>query len=136
MTTAKMPDFTEMFQSMKMDNDMFKSAAEFNARMSNIMMETARKNNELAYSWAQENLDKLQTLADAKLAPAKLAEKSAEVLNDRMRAAPEQLAKFAEIAKATQTEAVELMMQTGKQVQGEVMETAKKATSKATAKRS
>ncbi len=51
-----------------------------------------------------------------------------------MRAAPEQLAKYAEIAKAPQTEAAELMMQTGKQVQGEVMKTAKKAASKATAK--
>ncbi len=55
---------------------------------------------------------------------------------DTVEAAKDELDRLVEKKAKLETEAVELMMQTGKQVQGEVMETAKKATSKATAKRS
>ena len=116
---------TDMFQSMMPANDMFKSAVEFNARLSNIFMETASKNNELAYNWAQDNIKKMQTLADPKIEPSKLAEKTAEVFGESMQAAPEQIAKFAEVAKTAQTEAVELIMEAGKRVQSDIVETTK-----------
>jgi hypothetical protein len=134
MTTT--PDFTKMFQDMfagkfgdvKSVNDMFKNASEFGAKFNKIALDTAEKNAELSQAWMKDSLSKYAVFSKAQSEPAELAKVAAEVASAQAQATPEHVAKFAEVAKSAQMATVELMMAAGKEIQNEVVKTAKTAT--------
>ena len=111
--------------------DMFRTAAAFNARMAGIALDTANRNAELAHGWTRETIEKMRPLADPSLTPDVAMKRTGEIAAERLRAAPEHVAKFAEVAKTAQTQAVELMMETGRDVQGDIVSAAREATGNA-----
>jgi hypothetical protein len=133
-------DYTAFFQDlmsgkafdMPAANDVFGTMTAYQAKMNRIALETAEKNAELSYGWMKETLTKMEAFTDSKQDPSELAKTSADVLSSAMRSAPEHVAKFAEVAKQAQTDTVELVMEAGKDLQGEAVAAAKKASAKAT----
>jgi len=130
------PDYSKMFQDMfagkfgdtKAVNDMVKDAAEFGAKFNKIALETAEKNAELSTAWMKDSLTKFDAFTKVQAEPADYAKVTADVVSAQAQATPEHVAKFAEVAKSAQMATVELMMAAGKEIQNEVVKTAKTAT--------
>lgn len=132
---AKTTDYTKVFENMMSSNvfdampanDFVKSATQLGAKMNKIALEAAVKNTELSFGWAKVTLDSMQKFADPAIEPAGLLKASADAVNAQMKSAPEYINKFADVAKTAQTQAVELMVETGKTVQGEAAAAMKKS---------
>ncbi len=131
------PDYSKMFQDMfsgklgdvKAMNDMVRDAAEFGAKFNKIALETAEKNAELSTAWVKESLAKYNAFTKVQAEPSDYAKVATDVAAAQVQATPEHIAKFAEVAKSAQMATVELMMAAGKEIQAEVVKTAKSAAS-------
>ncbi len=108
-------------------NDMFGTMTAYQAKLNKIALDAAEKNAELSYGWMKDTLAKMEVFANPKADPSEMAKSAADALTSTMRAAPEHMSKFAEVAKQAQTDTVEVMMQAGKDMQGEAVAAAKKA---------
>ncbi|MGB7288174.1 MAG: hypothetical protein WBC71_14690 [Salaquimonas sp.] len=134
---TKTPDFAQMFQDMfagkfgdqKAVNDMVGDAAEFGAKFNKIALETAEKNAELSSAWMKESLAKFSAFTKVQGEPSDYAKVATDVVSAQAQATPEHIAKFAEVAKSAQMATVELMMAAGKEIQNEVVKSAKTAAS-------
>lgn len=131
---TKTPDYTKMFQDMfagkfgdvKAVNEMVQSAAEYGAKFNKIALDAAEKNAELSNAWMKDTLSKYGAFTKTQSEPADYAKVAADVMTAQAQAAPEHVAKFAEVAKSAQMATVELMMAAGKDMQAEIADTAKK----------
>ncbi len=129
-------DYTAFFQDMMSGkgfdmpaaNDMFGTLTAYQAKLNRIALDAAEKNAELSYGWMKDTLSKMEVFADPKADPSEMAKSAADAMTSTMRAAPEHVAKFAEVAKQAQTDTVEVMMQAGKDMQGEAVAAAKATT--------
>ena len=129
-------DYTAFFQDMMSGkgfdmpaaNDMFGAMTAYQAKLNKIALDAAEKNAELSYGWMKDTLSKMEVFAQPKGDPSEMAKSAAEAMTSAMRAAPEHMSKFAEVAKQAQTDTVEVMMDAGKNMQGEAVAAAKKAT--------
>lgn len=128
-------DYTAFFQDlmsgkafdMPAANDVIGTMSAYQAKMNRIALDTAEKNAELSYGWMKDTFSKMEAFTAAKQDPSEIAKTSADMMTAAMRSAPEHVAKFAEVAKQAQTDTVELMMEAGKDMQGEAVAAAKKA---------
>ena len=134
-------DYTAFFQDMMSGkmmqmpaaNDMVGTMTAYQARMNKIALDAAEKNAELAYGWMKDTISKMEPFTKSSESATDMVKTSAEIMTSTMRAAPEHVAKFAEVAKKAQTDTVELLMEAGKDFQGEAVAAAKKATPAKTA---
>lgn len=138
MTNAN--DFTEMFQNMigskifetTPANDVIQSTMEFNAKMNGIALEAAAKNTELTFGWTRGMIDSMQKLADPAVKANDYPKVASDVVGSQMQATPELIARLSEVAKTAQTKTYELLMETGKHAQEEVVaKTSQKGAKKA-----
>lgn len=135
---TKTPDYMDYFKSMmsgdmmdaKSAGAMFASASEYTAKLNRIALEAAEKSAELSNEWTKESLQKLEAFGEPISEPTELAKITSEIAAAHAHEAPEQLAKFAEVAKAAQMATIELLMSAGKEAQSEVAAAAKKTAAK------
>ena len=138
---AKTQDFTAVFKDMmgsfpvdtKALEDAFKSQTTLAEKLSAVNLDAAHKSTELSAKWASETLAKMQDLTKAKKEPADYAKSVTDFASTSAEAAAEHMAAFAEIAKAVQTQTLELMMAAGKDASEDMSAAAKKATDEMTA---
>lgn len=127
----------EFFGAFKMDTKMFddaaKNASEFNVKLSQIALETAKKNAELTNAWTAETLKAVEAANKVQKDPSAYATVASEFAAAHAQAMPEKLSAYAEVAKAAQLEAVELFVAAGKDVQAEVVAATKEVAAKAKA---
>ena len=121
----------DMFAKGNPMTDMFRTVTAFNARLAGIAIETAERNADLAHGWTRETLDRMAPLADTSATPGEAAKRMGEFATDRMRAAPEHMARFAEVAKTAQTRGIEAMMDAGREMQGEIVSATREAADRA-----
>ncbi len=131
---TKTPDYTKLFQDMfagkfgdmKAVNEMMQNAADYSAKFNKIALDAAEKNAELSNAWMKDTLIKYSVFTKTQGEPADYAKVATDVMTAQAQAAPEHVAKFAEVAKTAQMATVELMMAAGKEMQAEMADTAKK----------
>jgi hypothetical protein len=131
---TKTPDYTKLFQDMfagkfgdmKAVNEMMQNAADYSAKFNKIALDAAEKNAELSNAWMKDTLTKYSVFTKTQSEPADYAKVATDVMTAQAQAAPEHVAKFAEVAKTAQMATVELMMAAGKEMQTELADTAKK----------
>lgn len=141
MAAAKAQDVTALLKDMMgafpVDTsaleDVFKTQATLNEKLSNVALEAASKSTEISSKWTKDTLAKLAELSKAKSEPADYAKAMTDFASAQAEVAAENVAAFAEIAKKVQMETVELMMAAGKEFSEEASAAVKKATSDATA---
>lgn len=121
-------DFTQAFQQMFQNipgmpadfngfSDSTAQVAEFNAKLNSIALEAAQKNADLSAKWTQEAIAQATALNTPQEQPAAYAEAVTEATSAQVQELPERVSQFAEIAKKAQVEAVELIMNTTKELQ-------------------
>lgn len=133
---AKAQDFTtvmkDMMGSFPVDtgamDDVFKSTASLNEKLSNVAIEAAGKSAEISNKWTKDTLAKLGEMSKAKTEPADYAKAMSDFASASAEVAAENMAAFAEIAKKVQMDTVELMMAAGKDMGAEATAAMKKAT--------
>lgn len=132
---TKSSDYTKMFQDMfsgkfvgsNSINDMFNNAAEFGAKLNKIAVQTAEKNTEIGSAWMKDTLSKYDRFSESKTEPAEMFKAVSEIISAQAQEAPEQIAKFSEVAKSAQMATAELMMTAGKDLQSEIIKKSKAA---------
>ena len=129
---------TEKFYSaFNMDTKMFdgaaKNIAEFNVKFSKIALAAAKKNADLTASWTAETLKSVETANIVQKDSSDYAAVVSDFASAQAHALPEKLSAYAEIAKAAQLQAVELLVAAGKDVQKEVEASTKNVAAKAKA---
>lgn len=125
-------DFTEAFKSMFKNvpgvpadfsafTDSAKEVAEFNTKLNAIALTAAKQNAELSAKWTQDVLAQVTGLNKPQDQPADYAEVVSEAAAAQVKETPERISQFAEIAKKSQVEAVELIMNTTKDLQAKAV---------------
>ncbi|MCP4933468.1 MAG: zinc ribbon-containing protein [bacterium] len=109
--------FTTTPLDMSAFGDIAKNTAEFNSKLSQIALEAAEQNAELTSAWTKETLVKLEELTKVQKDPADYAKAVSDFTAEQAQTSPEHVAAFAEVAKKTQMETVELLMAGGKDLQ-------------------
>jgi hypothetical protein len=138
---AKSQDFTAVFKDMmgafpvdtKAVEDAYKSQATLAEKMSAVALDAANKSTELSAKWTSETLSKMQGVSAAKAEPADYTKSMTDFAAASAESAAEHMAAFAEIAKKVQTQTMELVMASGKDMSDDMTAAAKKATTDATA---
>ncbi len=138
---AKTQDFTAVFKDMlgafpvdtKAVEEAFKSQTTLAEKLSGVSIDAAQKSTELSAKWAADTLKKIEELSKAKAEPADYAKSMTDFASTSAEAAAEHMAAFAEIAKAVQSQTLELMMAAGKDASEDLTKAAKKATDEMTA---
>ena len=138
---AKTQDFTAVMKDMmgafpvdtKAMENAYKTQATLTEKLSAVSIDAAKKSTDLSAKWAQDALAKMTDLASAKAEPADYAKSMTDFASASAEAAAEHMAAFAEIAKAVQTETLELMMAAGKDMSEDMTTAAKKAQTEMTA---
>jgi hypothetical protein len=110
----------------------FKNTASLNEKLSGVALSAAEKSAAVSSKWTQDTIAKLGDIATAKAEPADYAKAATDFASAAAEVAAENLARFAEIAKKVQMDAVELMMAAGKDVTEGASAAVKKATSDVT----
>jgi len=134
--TKKTTDYSKMFQDMMTQfpvdmsafDDMFKTQAQMGEKFSKVALGAAEKSAEVSTKWTKDMLAKVGDVTAAKDDPTAYSKAMADFASAQAETAAENLAAFAEIAKAVQTETVELMMAAGKDFGAEASAAMKKAT--------
>jgi len=140
MTMSKTQDFTAVMKDMMgafpvdtsaMD-DVFKSTASLNEKLSNVAIEAAGKSAEISNKWTKDTLAKLGEMSRAKTEPADYAKAMTDFASATAEVAAENLAAFAEVAKKVQMDTIELVMSAGKEMSADATAAMKKAATDAT----
>ncbi len=137
---AKNQDFTtvmkDMMGSFPVDtgamDDVFKSTASLNEKLSHVAIEAAGKSAEISNKWTKDTLAKLGEMSKAKSEPADYAKAMTDFASASAEVAAENMAAFAEVAKKVQMDTVELMMAAGKDMSAEATAAMQKVTNDAT----
>lgn len=137
MTKLQTPDFAKAFENLFASadtsalNDVFKNAAEFNSKISDIAIKAAEKNAELSQAWTKETLNKLESVAKPKTDAQEYAQVISEFTTTQAQTTPEHITAFAEVAKQAQMDTMELLLSAGQEAQTKATPAAKKTTKKA-----
>ena len=126
-TKAFQDMFAGKFADMNAVNDLVQDAAEFSAKFNKIALDAAEKNAELSNAWLKDSLSKYGVFTKTQAEPADYDKVAADVAAAQAQAAPEHIAKFAEVAKSAQMATVELVMAAGKELQADAVKAAKTA---------
>ncbi|OIQ24903.1 MAG: phasin, PhaP [Alphaproteobacteria bacterium MedPE-SWcel] len=137
---AKTQDFTaamkDMMASFPVDTsameDMFKTTAALNEKLSSVALDAAGKSAEISSKWTKDTLSKMGEIAKAKSEPADYAKAATDFASSSAEVAAENMAAFAEVAKKVQMDTVELLMSAGKDMSEEATAVMKKATDEVT----
>lgn len=112
-------------------SSLVRSQAQLAERMSAVAIEAAQRSTDLSAKWAQDTLTKLSSMTQAKAEPADYAKGVAEFMTGSAEAAAEHVAAFAEIARKVQTETLELLMSSAKDMGQQITDAAQNAAQKA-----
>ena len=138
---AKTQDIPAMLKDMmgafpvdtKAVEEVFKTTATLNEKLSAVALEAADKSTEISAKWTKDTLSKLADMSKAKAEPADYAKAMTDFASAQAEVAAENMAAFAEIAKKVQMDTVELMMAAGKDFSEDATAAMKKATDEVTA---
>ena len=111
----------------KLFEDTYKNSATLNEKFAEVMIIAARKNTDVSSKWAKDTLIKMSGLAQSKTDGTDYAKTMTDFASDQVEAATESMAAFAEIAKRTQMDFVEIMMTVGKDISEEATASVKQA---------
>ncbi|MCC5971024.1 MAG: phasin family protein [Pararhodobacter sp.] len=134
-------DMNKMMQDMlgnfpvdtKAMQDVFKTQAALNERMSKVMLEAAEKSAEVSNKWTKQTLAKIGEVSSVKDEPTEYTKSVTDFASASAEIAAEHMAAFAEIAKRVQMDTVELMLAAGKDMSAEATAAMQKASSDVTA---
>jgi hypothetical protein len=126
-------DFLNTIKKMITDvpanyKDALGNVVEYNSKLSEIALETAKKNAALSQAWANDTLGGIEALTKVPEQPSAYATVATDFVSAQAKSAPEHVAAFAEVVKQAQIETVELLLTAGKALQAEATEVAKKVT--------
>lgn len=136
---TKTPDMAQMFkdamEALPFDasaaEGTFKSSADLNEKIGAVSLSAAGKSATLSEKWAKETLKDISEVTKAKEAPADYMQAMSDFVTGYSKRATEHMAAFAEIAKEAQSNTVELMTETGKNIPGSAKTATKAAKSSA-----
>ena len=111
----------------KLFEDTYKNNSTLNEKFAEVMISAAAKNTDVTSKWAKDTLTKMSGLAQSKTDAADYAKTITDFASDQVEAATESMAAFAEIAKRTQMDFVEIMMTVGKDISEEATASVKQA---------
>jgi hypothetical protein len=98
-----------------------KPFVEYQAKLSQVAFDAAKKNVEIGQAWVNETIEALDTFAKPAEKPADVAAASTEFAKAQVEAAPKHIASFADVAKKAQVETAEIMLNAGKDVQNNIV---------------
>jgi hypothetical protein len=90
-----------------------KPMADYQAKLSQITLDAAKKNLAAGQAMVNETMDALDRLAKAGPAATDMAAASSEFAAKQAKAMPKHMAAFVDIAKAAQAEAMDVMLSAG-----------------------
>lgn len=128
-------DYAKMMQDMMgafpMDmsafEDAFKSQAALGEKFSRLAIDAAEKSVEVSTRWTKDTLTKVGDMTTAKTEAADYSKAMTDFASSQAEMVAENMSAFAEIAKKVQTETVELMLSTGKNMSADATAAMKKA---------
>ena len=127
-------DYTKGFENIfsktpfKYDNAM-KSTSDYNAKLAKIAFDTAKKNVEVSQAWTKETLSGLDSLVKSQSKPTDYIKVTTDYISKQAQISPKYFSEFAEIAKKTQLDTIELFMDLGKEAKDDVNKSSEKKTS-------
>ena len=122
-------NFEEMFSKSPINlEDFYKSANEYNSKFSKIAFDTFKKNVEVSQDWTKETIGGMDKLVKPQSKPEDYVKVATDFVTEQAQTSPKYMSEFAEIAKKTQLDTIELFMQVGKEAKEEMNKVAKKAT--------
>lgn len=132
---AKAPDFTKGFQDMMQNFPMdssslteaFKSQSHLGERMTRVALQAAERSTEISAAWAKDTLARMGELATSKEQPADYAKAMSDFASAAAELAAEHMSAYAEVAKKVQMDTVDLLMNAGKEAQGDMQRMAQTA---------
>ena len=113
-------DYTKAFENYLSKtpfnyDEIMKSTNENNSKFAKIAFNSAQKNLEISQAWAKETLIGLKTFSNTQPKPDDFLKASTDYITEQAQKSPKYLAEFAEIAKKTQLETIELLMSVSKE---------------------
>ena len=122
-------NFEEMFSKSPINlEDFYKSANEYNSQISKIAIDTFKKNVEVSQAWTKETIVGMDKLVKPQSKPEDYVKVATDFVTEQAQTSPKFMSEFAEIAKKTQLDTIELFMQAGKEAKDEMNKASKKAT--------
>ena len=127
-------DYTKNFENIfskspfKYD-DVIKSSSEYNAKFAKIAFDNVRKNIELSQAWTKETLSGLESFTKSQSKPADYVKVTTDYITEQAQVSPKYLSEYAEIAKKTQLDTIELIMEVGKNAKNGMNKSAEKSAS-------
>lgn len=117
-------DFTKPFKDMMgnwpMDSDAMEGAwatsAGFGEKLSTIALGAAGKTTDISMQWTVETLGRMGEMTKAKPEPADYAKAMSDFATAQLESATSHMTALSEIAKQMQSETLDLMMTTGKDI--------------------
>lgn len=138
MPKAKNPNllFSEIFPTVPVDTaameDAFKFATALNEKLAASALKAVSSAQVVAEEWTQDALAQAAELSKAKAEPADYLKAATDIATKQSEAAVKTVASYADIAKACQTETMELLSKAGKELNEDAAKTVKAATETAT----
>ena len=128
-------EYTKNIEKFTNQNPFFstnsiESALEFNSKLSEIAIDTFKKNAEITQEWSKETLGALEKLTKTQKNPSDYTKVVNDFVVEQSQSSPKHLAEYAEIAKKAQLDTIDLYMTAGKEINEEMTKSAKKASNK------
>lgn len=125
---AKTPDFTKPFQDMMQNfpvdtssmTEAFKTQSQLGEKMTRVALQAAERSTEISAAWAKDTIARMGELATSKEQPADYAKAMSDFASAAAELAAEHMAAYAEVAKKVQMDTVDLLMNAGKEAQGDM----------------
>ena len=125
---AKTPDFTKPFQDMMQNfpvdtssmTEAFKTQSQLSEKMTRVALQAAERSTEISAAWAKDTIARMGELATSKEQPADYAKAMSDFASAAAELAAEHMSAYAEVAKRVQMDTVDLLMNAGKEAQGDM----------------
>lgn len=125
---AKTPDFTKPFQDMMQNfpvdtssmTEAFKTQSQLGEKMTRVALQAAERSTEISAAWAKDTIARMGELATSKEQPADYAKAMSDFASAAAELAAEHISAYAEVAKRVQMDTVDLLMNAGKEAQGDM----------------
>jgi len=132
---AKTPDFTKPFQDMMQNfpvdtssmTEAFKTQSQLGEKMTRVALQAAERSTEISAAWAKDTIARMGELATSKEQPADYAKAMSDFASAAAELAAEHMSAYAEVAKRVQMDTVDLLMNAGKEAQGDMQRMADNA---------
>ena len=132
---AKTPDFTKPFQDMMQNfpvdtssmTEAFKTQSQLGEKMTRVALQAAERSTEISAAWAKDTIARMGELATSKEQPADYAKAMSDFASAAAELAAEHISAYAEVAKRVQMDTVDLLMNAGKEAQGDMQRMADNA---------